>query len=135
MKNKIKILLAFSALFIFCINNLFAMKITLSGGTRGPSGVLYNYIHIVTNGSTISSITCAGPGPNSCPANRGQVSGTSGTWYDLQLVFDMVEGKIRSGERTGEVNYKNDLPVSWTGNSIDDYTIDLKETGYNGPTK
>jgi hypothetical protein len=130
MKNKIKILLAFSALFIFCANELFALTVTLSGGTPHPNGtVTYNYVYASTH-----TVNCNGSGPNACPVSRAHVSGTSGTWYEMDAILDLVKGKIEGGEISGEINYKDDLPVSWSGKNTSDYTVILKETGYE-PTK
>ena len=99
--------------------NASAYKIIIRGG---GSGRVPKFRTIIL---TSDFAKCTGDGNNVCPVSFGQAQSMStGNWYNFDDVISYVNKQLSIGRTSGEVKFKDDLPVSWKM-SDDDINVEI----------
>lgn len=105
MKNKILLVILLISCFAM---NASAYKIIIRGG---GSGRVPKFRTVIL---TSDFAKCTGDGNNICPVSFGQAQSMStGKWYSFDDVIIFVSKQLAYGNKSGNVKFKDDLPVSW----------------------
>lgn len=116
MKKSIFIILL---MFVAQFQELFATTMIIDGCIRNQKYSIVRY-----RGDRVE---CSGIGSLYCPRSFVSVESYSHTLHPLDQIVELVMKRIESGDRSGSVNYKNDLPVNWIVEGKDRLTIHIRD--------
>ena len=125
MKSKIILLILMVASFASEASNF---RIIIRGGGRD-----HKYYEVIL---TSDVCKCTGVGNNDCPIKFGTAqSSVTNNWYNLDEVTSYVAELVKSGKKSGETKYQNDLPVSWKMFDRENIEINIEQSGIKGLEK
>jgi hypothetical protein len=115
----------FSLLFLAAImQEVSAIEILMRGGGRNQK---FWQVRVTRN-----QVSCTGTGSIVCPVGWASASaGPKLPFYSFNEILDYVEKQIDGGNKTGEVLYMEELPITWSVEG-ENYRVKIDEAEVTG---